>query len=97
MYGRGCHIAYPSLRVKIIDVTSIISTREFGEDHEFTKLVIDLKGKDPDDAFSTVPYEKGFTFLYYLEKQIGIEKFDNFIPHVCTITFPLSSPYHITY
>ena len=32
----------------------------FGEDHEFTKLVIDLKGKDPDDAFSSIPYEKVF-------------------------------------
>jgi len=30
----------------------------FGSDHEFTKLVINLKGKDPDDAFSSVPYEK---------------------------------------
>ena len=58
------------------------SIREFGEDHEFTKLVVDLKGKDPDDAFSTVPYEKGFTFLYYLERQIGREKWDKFIPHV---------------
>lgn len=58
------------------------SIREFGEEHEFTKLIVDLKGKDPDDAFSTVPYEKGFTFLYYLEKQIGREKWDQFIPHV---------------
>ena len=31
---------------------------KFGHDHEFTKLVVDLKGKDPDDAFSTIPYEK---------------------------------------
>lgn len=53
----------------------------FGEDHEFTKLVVDLKGKDPDDAFSTVPYEKGFTFLYYIEKLIGKDTFDKFIPH----------------
>lgn len=30
----------------------------FGHDHEFTKLVLDLKGKDPDDAFSSIPYEK---------------------------------------
>ncbi|KAG6999342.1 ubiquitin carboxyl-terminal hydrolase 34 [Physcia stellaris] len=60
------------------------SIREFGEDHEFTKLVIDLKGQDPDDAFSTVPYEKGFTFLYHLEKQIGKEKWDKFIPHYFT-------------
>jgi hypothetical protein len=34
------------------------SVNQFGHDHEFTKLVIDLKGKDPDDAFSSVPYEK---------------------------------------
>jgi hypothetical protein len=34
------------------------STDQFGHDHEFTKLVIDLKGKDPDDAFSSIPYEK---------------------------------------
>lgn len=54
----------------------------FGEDHEFTKLVIDLKGKDPDDAFSSIPYEKGFTFLYYLEKLVGKDKWDKFIPYV---------------
>lgn len=36
------------------------SIKLFGEDHEFTKLVIDLKGKDPDDAFSSIPYEKVF-------------------------------------
>jgi len=40
------------------DRTLVNSINNFGADHEFTKLVIDLKGKDPDDAFSTVPYEK---------------------------------------
>ena len=58
------------------------SIAQFGDDHEFTKLIIDLKGKDPDDAFSRIPYEKGFTFLYHLEKMLGKEKFDKFIPHV---------------
>jgi hypothetical protein len=58
------------------------SIERYGEDHEFTQLVIDLKGKDPDDAFSSVPYEKGFVFLYHLEKLIGKEKWDKFIPHV---------------
>jgi leukotriene-A4 hydrolase len=57
------------------------SVNQFGADHEFTKLVIDLKGKDPDDAFSSIPYEKGFHFLYYLEKLIGKSSFDGFIPH----------------
>ncbi|KAM0285659.1 hypothetical protein ACHAQH_001365 [Verticillium albo-atrum] len=56
----------------------------FGHDHEFTKLVIEQKGIDPDDAFSTVPYEKGFHFIYYLEKLVGRETFDKFIPHYFT-------------
>ncbi|KAL9079344.1 MAG: hypothetical protein Q9157_001774 [Trypethelium eluteriae] len=60
------------------------SVKKFGEDHEFTKLVVDLKGKDPDDAFSSVPYEKGFVFLYSLEKMLGKEKWDEFIPHYFT-------------
>lgn len=60
------------------------SIEQFGEDHEFTKLIPDLKGKDPDDAFSSIPYEKGFNFLYYLEKLVGIEKWDKFIPHYFT-------------
>jgi leukotriene-A4 hydrolase len=57
------------------------SIEMFGAEHEFTKLVIDLKGKDPDDAFSSIPYEKGFNFLYYIEKLISKKEFDMFIPH----------------
>ena len=41
---------------------------ELGEKHNFTALVPDLSGGvDPDDAFSKIPYEKGFYFLYYLQ------------------------------
>lgn len=58
------------------------AVEHFGDDHEFTKLIVDLKGKDPDDAFSSVPYEKGFNFLFYLENLVGKTKFDKFIPHV---------------
>ncbi|KAK7908224.1 hypothetical protein PG985_015527 [Apiospora marii] len=53
----------------------------FGDDHEFTKLIISHKGVDPEDAFSTIPYEKGFHFLWYLERLVGREQFDKFIPH----------------
>ncbi|CAI4215293.1 unnamed protein product [Parascedosporium putredinis] len=57
----------------------------FGADHDYTKLIPTLKGGvDPDDAFSTVPYEKGFHFLYYLEKLVGRDNFDKFIPHYFT-------------
>ena len=61
------------------------SIDQFGEHHEYTKLIVDLKGKDPDDAFSSIPYEKGFIFLYYIEKLIGKEQFDKFIPHYFTV------------
>ncbi|KAK1070613.1 Leucyl aminopeptidase yscIV [Friedmanniomyces endolithicus] len=60
------------------------SIAQFGEDHNFTKLIPNLNGKDPDDAFSSVPYEKGFVFLYHFEKLLGIEKWDKFIPHYFT-------------
>jgi len=43
----------------------------FGADGPYTKLIPDLKGVDPDDAFSVIPYEKGATFLWYLEELVG--------------------------
>ena len=44
-----------------------------------TQLYIDLKGRDPDDAFSGVPYVKGQLFLLYLEEKFGRERFDAFV------------------
>ena len=44
-----------------------------------TQLYIDLKGRDPDDAFSSVPYTKGQLFLMYLENKFGRERFDAFV------------------
>ena len=43
----------------------------FGVDHPYTKLVPKLDGVDPDDAFSSVPYEKGYSLLMYLEQKLG--------------------------
>ena len=60
------------------------SIDRFGADHDFTKLVINLEGRDPDDAFSSVPYEKGSTFLLYLETLVGRQRWDSFIPHYFT-------------
>lgn len=60
------------------------SIEGYGADHEYTKLIPNLKDQDPDDAFSSIPYEKGFTFLYYLEKLVGKDKWDKFIPHYFT-------------
>ncbi|ORY03966.1 hypothetical protein K493DRAFT_334072 [Basidiobolus meristosporus CBS 931.73] len=43
----------------------------FGHKNPLTCLCPRLQGVDPDDAFSSVPYEKGFNFLYYLEQLLG--------------------------
>ena len=44
----------------------------FSPEHPYTCLVPDLSsGIDPDDVFSSVPYEKGFALLYYLEGLVG--------------------------
>lgn len=43
------------------------------DEPEFTKLVPDLTGVDPDDAFSRIPYEKGCLFLFFLENKVGKE------------------------
>lgn len=43
----------------------------FGVDSPLTALNPTLNDVDPDDAFSSVPYEKGHTLLYYLETLVG--------------------------
>jgi leukotriene-A4 hydrolase len=48
-------------------------------DAEFTRLRNDLTGTDPDDVFSSIPYEKGARFLVLLERNVGRERFDAFI------------------
>ncbi|KZN46580.1 M1 family metallopeptidase [Pseudoalteromonas luteoviolacea] len=44
-----------------------------------TRLNLKLNGRDPDDAFSKVPYIKGQLFLIYLEEKFGREQFDIFV------------------
>ncbi|MBI2397238.1 MAG: M1 family metallopeptidase [Xanthomonadales bacterium] len=39
-------------------------------------LVLSLKGRDPDDAFSGVPYQKGEWMLRMLERRFGRDRFD---------------------
>ncbi|GAA6139992.1 M1 family metallopeptidase [Arenicella sp. 4NH20-0111] len=42
-------------------------------------LAIDLRGRDPDDVFSNIPYEKGALFLRELEQKVGRDDFDVFL------------------
>ncbi|XP_061768057.1 leukotriene A-4 hydrolase [Nerophis ophidion] len=51
------------------DLQDSVST--FGDKNPLTNLVPSLQDVDPDDAFSSVPYEKGFALLYHLEELLG--------------------------
>jgi aminopeptidase N len=46
---------------------------------ELTRLRTRLAGVDPDEAFSKVPYEKGYLFLRALEEAVGRAAFDAFV------------------
>jgi len=43
----------------------------FGPTNPLTALMPSMEGIDPDDSFSSVPYEKGFNFLCYLQGLVG--------------------------
>jgi len=55
------------------------SMERFGPGSPLTRLRTDLAGTDPDDAFSSVPYEKGARFVTLLERTAGRERFDRFM------------------
>jgi leukotriene-A4 hydrolase len=42
-------------------------------------LHLDLKGRDPDDGSTDIPYEKGALFLRHLEGTFGRARFDRFL------------------
>ncbi|HQR46459.1 MAG TPA: M1 family metallopeptidase [Thermoanaerobaculia bacterium] len=56
-----------------------LAFERFGADSPLTKLRTDLAGVDPDDAFSSIPYEKGSRFFALLERTAGRERFDRFV------------------
>ncbi|HEY0883130.1 MAG TPA: M1 family metallopeptidase, partial [Archangium sp.] len=58
------------------DLDDAIARFEKGGQPELTKLRTKLDGIDPDEAFSVVPYEKGYLFLRTIEGAVGREKFD---------------------
>ncbi|XP_072975275.1 leucine aminopeptidase [Typha angustifolia] len=60
----------------------------FKDNMEFTKLKPNMADVDPDDVYSEVPYEKGFQFLWRIERQIGRPAFDEFLKtYIATFKF----------
>lgn len=55
--------------------------KQYEKKPKYQRLVIDFDvGEDPDDAYSTVPYEKGANFLLHLERMLG--GLDEFLPYI---------------
>jgi leukotriene-A4 hydrolase len=52
------------------------SLTRFAKRPQLTRLRTQLAGVDPDDAYSQVPYEKGYFFLATLEQAVGRPAFD---------------------
>jgi len=55
------------------------TVEEMGRDNPDTRLYLDLKGRDPDDAVSDIAYEKGRFFLLSIERAVGRERWDEFL------------------
>lgn len=52
---------------------------DIGKGSKDTWLKLDLKGRDPDDGLTDIPYEKGACFLRLIEDNVGREKMDVFL------------------
>jgi aminopeptidase N len=55
------------------------SLSRFGPGSPLSRLRTELRGTDPDDAFSSIPYEKGARFVALLERAAGRPRFDRFM------------------
>jgi aminopeptidase N len=73
MYGEGREMMERVLGLKTL--REDLATR----DSKDQWLAIDLRDRDPEEAFSSVPSEKGRLFLTYLDAKFGRERFDAFV------------------
>lgn len=77
--GEKCHPSSPVFALQSdvrhlflhSPVLIIPQVNTFGASNPLTNLVPSLQDVNPDDAFSSVPYEKGFALLYHLEELLG--------------------------
>ncbi len=70
---------------EVADLTTVISAKalweeleRYGMDSDITCLKTSMEGIDPDEAFSIIPYYKGFLFVRQLELAVGRKQFDAF-------------------
>jgi aminopeptidase N len=70
---------------RLADMERIIGLRDLAQARKDVTVAGDrtllpmLESRDPDDAYSVVPYEQGALFLSFLESKFGREAFDQFL------------------
>ena len=75
LQGREAGALYAALGRRSLDE----ALERFKDRPQLTRLRTHLSGVDPDEAFSTIPYEKGYLFLRALENVVGRPEFDRFL------------------
>lgn len=70
---------YAQLQAAVRRKSMMEDMHVFGMDSNPTKLKFSQEGIDPDEVFSTIPYEKGCSFLMRVEHEVGRDRFDQLI------------------
>lgn len=60
------------------------SIERFKDRPAMTRLRVDMTGIDPDDAYSLIPYEKGYFFLCAIEAAVGRPAFEQWLRQYLT-------------
>ena len=75
LYGKD----FKMVSALIGNYSMVTDMQTFGMDHSYSSLSPNLLNDNPDNCFSTVPYEKGFQFLHFLESLVGEVGFGHFM------------------
>ncbi len=75
VFGRDYSEMLARLGLQDLEAT----VRELGPDSADTHLLLDLTGRDPDDAANKLAYEKGYFLLRLIEETVGRKSFDAFL------------------
>ena len=75
VYGRDYSEMLARLGMQDLEQT----VQELGPESADTHLLLDLEGKDPDDAANKLAYEKGYFLLRLIEETVGRAMFDAYL------------------
>jgi leukotriene-A4 hydrolase len=75
VYGRDYSEMLARLGMQDLEQT----VQELGPDSADTHLLLDLEGRDPDDAANKLAYEKGYFLLRLIEETVGRQVFDAYL------------------